>query len=342
MLLRAAARRVVFYDLETSIVARARAGSPRPRAAGRRNLIVEIGAVCDQGHTFHRLVDPRRHGMSLQDTFAQTGQNPERTLRFWQKLFAEKELLPRRGRRGGGRRASAAANLEARCARMEELFDGDAFVTTRTALTQFTQFVFRADAPAAPPLLVAHNGASFDHSIVRAHQQRLALPTFDPATLKDSLRPARQLLPHFKSHTLSNLHKHLVREPFQAHHALSDALALFRVCQALAVRERVPLDQLWTAQRLTSLRGVGPKTARALRNAGYTYAGLKQAVRSHAECPPALRACLRNHKALWRQLRGTWAVADAVTTPRRTPRRGSRQGSRPRAPRRRARRAKSV
>lgn len=331
LVLRQAARRVVFYDLETSIVARAREGAPRPRAAGRRNLIVEIGAVCDQGHTFHRLVDPRRHGMSLQETFEHTGQNPERTLRFWQKLFAEKELLPRRGRRSGGgrRQRSAAEGLEARCARMELLFDGDAFVTTRSALTQFTQFVFRADTPAAPPLLVAHNGASFDHSIVRAHTQRLALPAFDPATLKDSLRPARQLLPHLKSHALSNLHTHLVREPFRAHHALSDAVALSRVCRALAAREHVPLHQLWTAQSLTSLRGVGPKTARALRNAGYTCDRLKQAVRSHPACPPELRACIRNHKSLWRRLRKKWADT-AVMTPPRTPRAAGARPSRPR------------
>ena len=186
------ARRVVFYDLETSIVARGANGS-----GGRRNLIVEIGAVCDQGQAFHRLVDPRRQGMSLMETFEHTGQNAERTLRFWYKLFGEKKMLSRHRSR----------NIEARCARLEHLFDGDAFVTTRTALTQFVEFVYHQGEN---PLLVAHNGNSFDHPIMR-DLDRLAL-AFDPLTFQDSLRPARQILPHLNP-TLSNLHKHLVREP---------------------------------------------------------------------------------------------------------------------------------
>lgn len=298
------ARRVVFYDLETSIVARAANGS-----GGRRNLIVEIGAVCDQGQAFHRLVDPRRQGMSLMETFEHTGQNAERTLRFWYKLFGEKKMLSRHRSR----------NVEARCARLEHLFDGDAFVTTRTALTQFVEFVYHRGEN---PLLVAHNGNSFDHPIMRMHLDRLALPAFNPLTFQDSLRPARQLLPHLKSHTLSNLHKHLVREPFVPHHALSDALALASVCRAMADRERVPLQHLWTAESLTSLRGVGPKTARALRGAGYTYARLKRAVQTHAECPPELKTCIRNHKSLWRKLRKKWAEdTTPPATPRRTPRR---------------------
>lgn len=299
-----AAPRVVFYDLETSIVARACAGSPRSH--GRRNLIVEIGAVHGE-HTFQRLVDPRFAGLTLAQTFERSGQNAERTLRFWNRLFREKGMVDKAAR-GAGR-----LPLQARLAQYDRLFDGDAFVTARRALTTFMHFAYAGAA--RPPLLVAHNGASFDHSILRNYTHRLALPAF--GNMHDSLKPARQTLPHLKSHALGALHKKLVGEPFQAHHALSDAQALARVCRALAEREGVPVHCLWspTHGSLTSVHGVGPKTARALRRAGYTLPTLRQAVQQHPTCPPALRPCIRNHKALWRRLRNKWRPA-AATPPR--------------------------
>jgi DNA polymerase III epsilon subunit-like protein len=162
-----------------------------------------------------------------------------------------------------------------------------------------------------PPLLVAHNGASFDHSIMRAHATRLQLPQFDRECMKDSLRPARQMMPHLRSHSLGNLHKKLIREPFQAHHALSDALALYRVCHALARRENVMVADLWSTTRgsLTSLPGIGPKTARALRAADYNLQKLKEVVQTHETCPEALKTCIRNHRSLWRKLRNNWVVS---------------------------------
>lgn len=261
---------------------------------------MEIGAVCNEGRSFHRLVDPRYPGMTLQETFAASGQNPERTLCFWNKLFREKMILHRQ------RRAEAKRTMKEKLQQYDALFDGERFVSTRSALIHFMMFVLRGRVQS--PLLVAHNGASFDHSIVRAHTERLELPSFDSACMKDSLQPARNMLPHFKSHSLGVLHKKLVKEPFLAHHALSDAMALYRVCHALAARENVELHHLWSSTHgsLTTLKGVGPKTARALRQHGYNLPSLKRAVLQHASCPTELQSCIRNYRSLWRQLRKKW------------------------------------
>ena len=291
-------RRVVFYDLETSIVARRAKTS---REGLRRNLIVEIAAVCTLGRTFHHLVDPRARGETLEDTFARTGQNPDRTLRFWTKLFVEKNLLHKRTR------AQKKHPVEQRLQAFDLLFDGEAFVPAKLALARFAQFNLDSGDSVLAPLLVAHNGASFDHPILRAYAQNTEL-VFDPACMHDSLKPARHIMPGMKSHSLGSLHSALVGSPFRAHHALDDARALKSVCEALALKEGVSVPDLWspTHGSLTSLRGVGPKTARALRRAGYTLPTLRAAVRAQRLCPEELKPCIRNHKSLWRNLRNKW------------------------------------
>lgn len=333
----AAVRRVVFYDLETSIVAKSDAKLAADAAVprGRRNLIVEIGAVCTHGKTFHRLVDPRLPGLSLADTFERTQQNPEKTLRFWNRLFTEKGMLHK------ARRGAKRAPLGVRMATYDIFFDTLPFVSVRRALSQFIQFAFAGTESA--PILVAHNGACFDHPILRSHLDAYALPGFARRDMCDSLKPARHILPGMKSHTLGALHRKLVtREPFDAHHALSDAQALYRVCQALANKEGVPLHCLWHPDHgsLTSVRGIGPKTARALRRAHYTLPTLKAAVRRHPQCPEELKTCIRNHRALWKSLRNKWAAE--VTTPPQSPRRLSCRARKNTSRRGRPRRAKSL
>lgn len=306
---RSVSDRVVFYDLETSIVARYKPGMPKgPRGASRRNLIVEIGAVCTSGRMFHRLVDPRAQNMTLSQTFEWTGQNPHRTLRFWTKLFGEKNMLVHNTVLAKKSRAT----LEERMRAFDDLFTADdRFLPAKKALADFTQFVYDGDF--RQPLLVAHNGNSFDHSIVRAHLRRLCLPDLDKAAMKDSLTPARQTLPRMKSHALGLLHKRLVGGDFSMqHHALSDAQALYRVCAAIAGIEKVPLSHLWSDDgyvgSLTSLRGVGPKTAKALREAGFDLKTLRESVMANGSCPESVRALVRNHKSLWKTLRKKWYV----------------------------------
>ena len=96
-------KRIVFYDLETSIVSKARDHEPfstNIKGMKRRNLIVEIGAVDmnipgvdPYSSTFHRLVDPRLDNMTLAETLQTTNQNVHRTLMYWNKLFSQKKMI---------------------------------------------------------------------------------------------------------------------------------------------------------------------------------------------------------------------------------------------------------
>lgn len=315
-------RRCIFYDLETSIVA-ARGRTPRgfpfvvpsnvpqdaciafPMRKGmRRNLIVEIGAVdVDKNGTrttFHRFVDPRLDNLTLRETLAVTGQSVLATLRFWQKLFYEKNMiqLPDRD-----------ASLEQRLQVFDELFDQNQFMPAKIAMSHFIAYAMGTDGAIANPFLVAHNGASFDAPIIRAHLHRLKLPQFDKSWMVDSIPAARRAVPRLKSYSLGKLHKKLIGVPFQAHHASADALALMRVCHALANIEGVPLYRLWCKKNppLTAIKGIGPKTSKTLRENGiYDVASLAKLVRTHAECP------LKPLRHVWKSLRRNYGRRQSV------------------------------
>lgn len=304
-------RRVVFYDLETSIVSKARTHEPfstNIKGMKRRNLIVEIGAVDmnvpgadPYSSTFHRLVDPRMRNMTLAETLQLTNQNVHRTLMYWNKLFSQKKMIEKQ---------SKSVPVEEQLAVFEDLFDSSEFVTTKRALSQFIGFCLGRQQIPDTPILVAHCGKSFDHQIVRAFCHRLHLPQFGNYML-DSLPAARRILPRLKSHSLGNLHNKLIGTDFDfAHHAMADAHALFRVCKALAERESLShVSDLWSDYYadLTHIRGIGPQTSKSLRLAGYDTATLRACVLANETCPQKLKKVIRNHKSLWKGMRKKWA-----------------------------------
>ena len=306
-------RRCVFYDLETSIVSRGkhvplgmpfRVLSTVPETSSvtfglkhgmRRNLIVEIGAVDVDatGHrtTFHRFLDPRIEHLTLSETFHVTGQSVEATLRFWQKLFGEKKMLAP---------FPKDALASERMAAFDALFDQPQFMSPHRALSHFIAYVYGTDGADANPLLIAHNGASFDAPILRAYLHRCKLPPLDREWMVDSIPVIKRAVPRLKSYTLGALHRKLVGVPFQAHHASSDALALMRVCQTTALIEGVSLHRLWskTNPPLTSVKGIGPKTSKALRERGIEdLQTLEKLVRENSECP---LKCLQH---VWKSLK---------------------------------------
>tara|TARA_B100000767_G_scaffold272623_1_gene300741 strand:+ start:139 stop:1044 length:906 start_codon:yes stop_codon:yes gene_type:complete len=262
----------------------------------RRNLIVEIGAVdVDKNGTrtaFHRFVDPRLDHLTLRQTLAVTGQSVSATLRFWQKLFYEKNMI---------QLPDQDASLEQRLQEFDALFDQNQFIPAKIALSHFIAYVLGSiDGATANPFLVAHNGASFDAPIIRAHLHRLKLPQFDKSWMVDSIPAARRAVPRLKSYSLGKLHKKLIGVPFQAHHASADALALLRVCHALANIEGVSLYRLWCKKNppLTAIKGIGPKISKALRENGiYDAESLAELVQTHPECP------LKPLRHLWKNLR---------------------------------------
>lgn len=303
-------RRVVFYDLETSIVSKARRHEPfstNIKGMKRRNLIVEIGAVDmnipgvePYSSTFHRLVDPRLRNMTLAETLQLTNQNVHRTLMYWNKLFSQKKMIVKQ---------SKSAPVGEQLAVFEDLFDSSEFVTTKRALSQFIGFCLGRQQIPDTPILVAHAGKSFDHQIIRAYCHRLHLPQFGNYML-DSLPAARRILPRLKSHSLGNLHNKLIGTDFDfAHHAMADAHALFRVCKALSDREGLShVSDLWSDYYadLTHIRGIGPQTSKSLRLAGYDTATLRACVLANETCPQKLKRVIRNHKSLWKGMRKKW------------------------------------
>lgn len=301
-LLRSAARaspqRCVFYDLETSYAGPYAKGMFRgPKGATRRNLIVEIGALSVPDNVvFHRLVDPRLKGVDLKTTFEATGQDVGRTMRSWKRLFQEKNIMPEE---------ETKIATEA----FDELFSNrDLFTPARQAIAEFIAFVYNRDVRCPP--IVAHSGTSFDHNVLRHHCLRLKLPLLEPKRMLDSIPVAKRCVPGLKSYSLSALHETVFGEKFDlAHHAMADVHALVRIMRHFAQQHRVPVHALWSTPRaggdtpLVALRGVGPKTAAALRDAGYDMATLRAAVLQQSEVPPGIKARVRNHKALWKNLK---------------------------------------
>lgn len=307
---KAIARRVVFYDLETSIVARRKPSDPVfPKGMTRRNLIVEIGAVDHQqgqaSSTFHRLVDPRLKHLTLIQTLTTTNQNPKATFRFWNKLFYEKKMITEKER--AERKHMSVKEL---AALYDVFFDSEAFVNAKTAISEFIAFCIHGRKITDTPILVAHNGKSFDHSILRHHCYRLRLPQLS-CKMYDSIPIARQIKPGLRSYALNHLHEKLVGVDFEHHHALADAHALLRICKALGSMENLAdVSFLWSTSHgsFTSLKGVGPKTAKAFRDAGYDLPTLRATVLQLEECPEVLCKSIRNHKSLWQKLRKKWCT----------------------------------
>ena len=105
---------------------------------------------------------------------------------------------------------------------------------------------------------VAHNGKAFDNKIIRAHLNRYTIKA--NIDFRDSLPEIRKL--KLPSHSLGYVYKHLFKHPFRAHHALDDAKALQRVCKHLKLFQKA------SSTKLTTLKGVGPKTEEVLKKAG--------------------------------------------------------------------------
>jgi len=301
-------KRVVFYDLETSIVAKRNSYDPVfPKGMTRRNLIVEIGAVDDNpgGHSnvFHKLVDPRLANLTLMETLRVTNQNAKGTFNFWNKLFCEKHIISEEERR-----SRKHMPVEEQAALYDTLFDADAFIPAKKALSEFIAFCILDRSTLEAPILVAHNGRSFDHNILRHHCHRLCLPQLS-CGMYDSIPAARQIMPGLKSYSLGALHAKLVGGEFQHHHALADAHALNRICRVLAKYEELPhISCLWSESHgsLTNIKGVGAKTSKSLRNAGYNLPTLRSTVLQRETCPSPIQKTLRNHKTLWKSLRKKW------------------------------------
>ena len=218
-----------FYDLETTFLSK---GSKR-----EDQQILEVGII--QGRkTFSALVDPVK-GYPIISRLEELGQNPERSIRFWTKLLAGKGILNNADRR---------KSIHEQADKIDSVRAG--FITPEEALKGMISF--------GSGVWVAHNGKAFDNKIIQAHLDRYTIKA--NIIFKDSLPEIRKL--KLSSHSLGYVYKHLFKHPFRAHHALDDARALQRVCKHLKLFEKN------TPTKLTTLRGIGPKTEEVFREAG--------------------------------------------------------------------------
>ncbi len=218
-----------FYDLETTFLSKGR--------KREEQQILEVGII--QGRkSYSALVDPVK-GHPIISRLKELGQNPERSIRFWTKLLAGKDLLNTADRR---------KSMEEQAEKIDEV--RAEFISPEEALKGMVSF--------GTGVWVAHNGKAFDSKIIKAHLSRFAIKA--NINFKDSLPEIRKL--KLPSHSLSYVYKHLFKHPFKAHHALDDARALQRVCTHLKLFEKkIPT-------KLTTLKGVGPKTEEILIKAG--------------------------------------------------------------------------
>lgn len=223
-----------YYDLETCFLAK---GHKRTE-----QRILEVG-ICSGRKTYSALVDPTL-GKPIIPTLEKLGQHPERSIRFWTKLLIGKGLINSAVKRKPF--TEQATYIDA--------IRSD-FITPRAAIEGMLAF--------GTGTWVAHNGKSFDEKIIQGHLERFNLK---PGIIfKDSLPEIRKL--KLPSASLGYVYKHLFKHPFKAHHALDDAIALQRVCKKLGI-DGVLAGPPKT--RLTTLKGIGPKTEEVLIKAGVT------------------------------------------------------------------------
>tara|TARA_B110000977_G_scaffold193475_1_gene268507 strand:- start:2756 stop:3535 length:780 start_codon:yes stop_codon:yes gene_type:complete len=223
-----------YYDLETCFLAK---GHKRTE-----QRILEVG-ICQGRKTYSALVDPTL-GQPIIPTLNELGMHPERSIRFWTKLLVGKGMLNSAVKR-------KPFEEQAKCI---DSIRSD-FITPRAAIEGMLAF--------GTGTWIAHNGKAFDQKIIQGHLDRFRLePEID---FKDSLPEIRKL--KLPSASLGYVYKHLFKHPFKAHHALDDAIALQRVCKKLGIDEVLAGPP---KTRLTTLKGIGPKTEAVLIKAGVT------------------------------------------------------------------------
>lgn len=218
-----------FYDLETTFLSKGRKREDQQ--------ILEVGIV--QGRkSYSALVDPVK-GYPIISRLEELGQNPERSIRFWTKLLAGKGLLNTADRR---------KSVEEQARKIDSVRAD--FISPEDAVKGMVSF--------GTGVWVAHNGKAFDNKIIRAHLKRYTIKA--NIDFRDSLPEIRKL--KLPSHSLGYVYKHLFKHPFRAHHALDDAKALQRICKHLKLFQKA------SSTKLTTLKGVGPKTEEVLKKAG--------------------------------------------------------------------------
>lgn len=280
-------------DLETTLTSKI-PDHIRPKGFKRfETRIIEIGAVhVVKNRQWGCLVNPLPQSANLrtpEDLFAllrRMYQKPDATINFWSSvLLKRKSLRPDMFLHKepplvwSNRTTFNRAKDFVRWHNNPEI--GPSFVTETQALRKLLAFT------KDEPLWYAHNGRSFDFKILKGCAQRCGL-TYSVKEI-DTLREFRKCLPGHKSYSQPILYKALFNQTYNAHVAIDDALALKRLCayaagvtikpdeqhshpptSPITVKQRRPMNLTFKTKcthqflDVTKLRGIGPKTSRAL------------------------------------------------------------------------------
>jgi DNA polymerase III epsilon subunit-like protein len=278
------------YDLETAFLQK---GQKRPAT---RMLEIALKKVDDQ---YQRLINPCQQYQSGQEVIKsldEMNQHPDSTLRFWTKLLIGKgalssafkrksvfeqaeaistllkrsDLVPKVSKYNVKQWLYALENSHDKVSVAQRFLDkynvketpkSLAFVTTADALAGALEFGLKHT-------WIAHNGKSFDMPIVKGNCERSKL-NCDTIDFKDSLPMFRKKM-DMDSYSQPNLYRSIFSTGYRAHHALDDAIALFKLLQYTAEKESTTVLKLFEVKKLPikvkhksdllKIKGVGQKT----------------------------------------------------------------------------------
>lgn len=120
--------------------------------------------------------------------------------------------------------------------------------------------------------VVAHNGRAFDFRVLAGAAARSGT-SLESVTFVDSLPLFKKKWPDLKSYSQPKLYKHIFpKQTYRAHDALEDAIALQKLWDNAYNNKKPPTSPIRVSKRppITSVPGVGPKTAEKLAKRGIT------------------------------------------------------------------------
>ena len=236
------AKKFLCYDLEACFVQK---GCKRAQTK-----ILEI-AFTTKDKSFQCLVNPLttyQSGKEVIDSLHSMKQHVDNTLNFWTKLLIGKKALPSSLNRKPSidkaeqisillKRSDIAMEYEDAEGMMQSLARNEddedkAKDDIRTRDDSFNQLFYTSDEAIKGMLKesegidiwVAHNGKSFDEKVLRGHDH-----DFEHVTFVDSLHLLKYLLPAMPSYSQPLLYQQLFAKKYFAHHALEDAVALYKI-----------------------------------------------------------------------------------------------------------------
>ena len=289
-------KRFLTYDLETTFLQK---GQKRTN-----QRMLEIALYCKE-FSFSKLINPcdqYNNGEEVIDSLNKMDQNPEKTLRFWTKLLVEKRHLKSHFKRAGQEKQADAISILLQ--RSDKAKDNKGEYTTSQwlyALENNKDDVklakkyldkYKVEGTKGPLFYdckstleealkigtgrtwVAHNGKSFDSKIVVGNCDRLKIEI--NVDFEDSLPMFRKTITS-DSYSQPLLYRGIFGKGYKAHHALSDAIALYELLEYVSDKENVTIEKLFEVQKapikkytsdLGTIVGVGQKSIEKFKKGG--------------------------------------------------------------------------